>query len=398
MGYIFAIKVAVFIFPILAFIFTLPYILTQYHKYGSVSLYRSVIIYSFIFYMICIYFLVILPLPDMETVGNQRFINLMPFDFVRKFIHETVLDIKNTATYLPAIKQPCFYVVVFNVFMTMPFGIYLRYYFKCGFFKTLFLTLLLSAFFEFTQYSGIYFLYPGSYRMCDVDDLIQNTTGGLLGYAVAGLAMKLLPSRDRSDRRAYERGEKVSGFRRFLMFVLDMLFLLIGTAFIFQFADVKYAYPAVYFVLYIFIPLITHGRTIGSWIVNMKMDCSNKWGIRIVIRNIMIAVYYNIMPYVFWRLVGYAGHKKETDFNTTGLFVIVFGLVLFASYMIQPIIVWISGRAFYDRIMRVSFVSTVKWKNTVTNGSKAEASTADDSDNVLSGNGHPANFSMDEDA
>lgn len=398
MGYIFAIKVAVFIFPILAFIFTLPYILTQYHKYGSVSLYRSVIIYSFIFYMMCIYFLVILPLPDIKDVGNQRFINLMPFDFVRDFMKESVLKVGDASTYIPAMKQPCFYVVVFNVFMTMPFGIYLRYYFKCGLKKTVILSLLLSAFFEFTQYTGVYFMYPGSYRLCDIDDLIQNTTGGMLGYAVAGLAMKLLPSRDKIDRRAYERGERVSGFRRFLMFMIDMTLLLMNAALIFALSGFQYAYPVTFFVLYILIPLVTHGRTIGSWIVNMRMDCPNKWGIRIVIRNSIIAVYYNILPYAFLKLVGYTAQKKGEGLNIPGLAVLLFGLVLFASYMIQPIIVWISGRAFYDKMMKVSFVSTVKRKNTITDNSEANASTADESDSVLSENEHPANFSMDEDA
>jgi len=373
MGYIFAIKVAVLIFPILAFIFTLPYILTQYHKYGSVSLYRSVIIFSFIFYMICIYFLVILPLPDVADVGTQRFINLRPFNFVRDFMKESVLDVGDFSTYLPAMKQPCFYVVLFNVFMMVPFGIYLRYYFQCGFKKTVILSLLLSAFFEFTQYTGIYFMYPGSYRLCDVDDLIQNTTGGMLGYAVAGFAMKFLPSRDRIDRRAYDRGERVSGFRRFLMFMIDMLLLLINAGIIFACSGFRYAYPVTFFVLYILIPLVTHGRTIGSWIVNMKMDCPNKRGVRIVIRNIIIAVYYNIMPYAFLKLLGYTSHKKDVGLNLSGLAVILFGLVLFASYMVQPIIIWISGRAYYDKMMKVSFVSTVKRKNTIRSSMEAEA-------------------------
>ena len=66
----------------------------------------------------------------------------------------------------------------FNVLMLIPFGMYLRYYFKCGFKKTILLTALFSFFLELTQLSGLYFLYPGPYRLADVDDIIQNTTGG----------------------------------------------------------------------------------------------------------------------------------------------------------------------------------------------------------------------------
>ena len=35
MGYVEAIKTAILIFPLIAFLFTLPFILHQYHKYGA---------------------------------------------------------------------------------------------------------------------------------------------------------------------------------------------------------------------------------------------------------------------------------------------------------------------------------------------------------------------------
>ena len=70
------------IFPLIAAVFTLPYALYQYNKYGSVSKLRTLIIYSFILYMLIAFFMVCLPLPDWEsTVGNrwQDHLNLIPF-------------------------------------------------------------------------------------------------------------------------------------------------------------------------------------------------------------------------------------------------------------------------------------------------------------------------------
>ena len=70
------------IFPFIAAVFTLPYALYQYNKYGSVSKFRTLIIYSFILYMLIAFFMVCLPLPDWEsTVGNrwQDHLNLIPF-------------------------------------------------------------------------------------------------------------------------------------------------------------------------------------------------------------------------------------------------------------------------------------------------------------------------------
>ena len=73
----------------------------------------------------------------------------------------------------------------FNFIMIIPFGIYLRYYFRCGFRRTFLFSFLLSLFFELTQLTGLYFLYPRGYRLFDVDDLLNNTLGGIAGYLCA---------------------------------------------------------------------------------------------------------------------------------------------------------------------------------------------------------------------
>jgi len=83
--------------------------------------------------MMVIYFLVILPLPKMEEVVYQEgMIRLIPFTFIFDFLRESSLVISEPSTYLLALKEPCFYTVLFNILMTVPFGMYLRYYFKCS--------------------------------------------------------------------------------------------------------------------------------------------------------------------------------------------------------------------------------------------------------------------------
>ena len=63
--YLEPIKTALIIFPIIAFLITLPYLIIEYHKYGSVPLLRSVIVYTFVLYLLTAFFLVILPLPSL---------------------------------------------------------------------------------------------------------------------------------------------------------------------------------------------------------------------------------------------------------------------------------------------------------------------------------------------
>lgn len=45
-----------------------------------------------------------------------------------------------------------------------------------------FLRVFIVIIFELTQLSGLYFIYPRSYRLADVNDLINNTVGGIVGY------------------------------------------------------------------------------------------------------------------------------------------------------------------------------------------------------------------------
>ncbi len=68
MIYLKTLKTAILFFPLVAFLITIPFILFQYHHYGAIHKIRVIIIYSFILYLITIYFLVILPLPSREEV------------------------------------------------------------------------------------------------------------------------------------------------------------------------------------------------------------------------------------------------------------------------------------------------------------------------------------------
>ena len=170
MQYISTIKTSIIFFPIIALIFTIPYILKQYHKYGSINKLRTVIVYSFILYMMTIYFLVILPLPDINNLPTDKTMyNLIPFKFITDIIKETSFNISVPSTYLKALTENCIYVVIFNIFMTIPFGMYLRYYYKASFKKVLILSFSLSLFFELTQLTGLYFIYPRPYRLFDVN-------------------------------------------------------------------------------------------------------------------------------------------------------------------------------------------------------------------------------------
>lgn len=132
MIYLSTLKVSFLLFLLVAFLITIPFILIEYHKYGAISKMRVLIIYSFVLYLMTAYLLVILPLPNIDEVAKSTTpkMRLIPFVFVIDFIKETPLIWSNPSTYLKALNDPSFYTAFFNILMTVPFGIYLRYFFQ----------------------------------------------------------------------------------------------------------------------------------------------------------------------------------------------------------------------------------------------------------------------------
>ena len=60
-----------------------------------------------------------------------------------------------------------------------------------------------TVFIEVGQLTGFFFMYPGSYRLCDVDDLICNTLGGVLGAWITSKCV-FLPKLEMFDRVVFQ--------------------------------------------------------------------------------------------------------------------------------------------------------------------------------------------------
>ena len=285
--YLIPLQSALLLFPFLAAMITLPYIIMQYRKYGSILPIRVLIVYSFIFYLLCAYFLVVLPLPPIEEVASytKPIMQLIPFASLKEFTMNSSLIWNDPATYLTALNEPSLYLIVFNILLTVPFGVYLRYYFQCSWKKTLLLTFLLTLSFECLQLSALFGYYPRPYRLFDVDDLITNTLGGMLGYAITPVFAHFLVSRSRMDEKAYDRGRSVSPLRRVLAFFFDNLIVLLTTAIITALIlflhdefllispanRICFIYLAVVFVYLFILPILMHGKTPGKAAVKIKL-------------------------------------------------------------------------------------------------------------------------------
>src|SRR5690625_2230916 len=126
----------------------------------------------------------LLPLPDpnaMQCAGT----NLNPALFLTE-IREAIAQ--SSGTLWSLVGQPEILQLALNVLLFIPLGFFLRLLFKRGWVTALLVGAALSLFVETTQITGVWGLYPCAYRVFDVNDMMTNTFGAVLGSVMA-LAM-----------------------------------------------------------------------------------------------------------------------------------------------------------------------------------------------------------------
>lgn len=311
------IEVAFITFPIVAFFFTLPFLIYEYHKYGAIPLIKSIVVYSFILYMLTAYFMVILPLPKISDVLNYKgpTMQLIPFQFVNDIKATSTLTLNSIQSILTFLNKSTVYTVLFNILLTLPFGIYLKYLFNKKWYQAIFASFLLSLFFELTQLSGLYGIYPRPYRLFDVDDLIINTAGGTIGYIISPLFLMFLPSREELTNQSYKKGQKVSIIRRSVALFIDIIFLCIFSL-LFKVILLGTKIHNFYFILaiifyYIIVPVFNNTKTFGKTIVKLEIVSQNvKLKLFLnTLRNILLT-FLIIYPFAWINLIENQNYRK----------------------------------------------------------------------------------------
>ena len=152
--------------------FRICYILKKGDKF---VFYKELLMLSFIIYILCLFQVV--TFTDDVTWSTNNFI---PFKEIMRYSITSRLFLKN---------------VIGNMIMFLPFGFFISYYLENKKpYLTIILTLIASIAIELVQ------LAIG--RVFDVDDIILNLCGGMLGYLIYYLLYKIsekLPSVFKSD-------------------------------------------------------------------------------------------------------------------------------------------------------------------------------------------------------
>lgn len=206
--------IAVFVGLGLAVALFIPFIAISYRRRGFISAWWLIGWVALLSYAMALWTYTLMPLPveGYKCVGSQ----LTPFATVQdvlRYPHTSAGQLLRN----PAVQQ-----VVFNVLLFMPFGFLLRTMFRGGFILATVGGFGISLFIELTQKTGIWGLMPCAYRLFDVDDLMTNTAGALLGSIVAWF---FIPRKNVRLDPAVPR--PVTAGRRLLAMLCDVLFLTI---------------------------------------------------------------------------------------------------------------------------------------------------------------------------
>lgn len=372
-NFIYDIQLGFLAFPLVALLLAVPYALYQYRRFGAISIWKTFVVFTFILYCLCAVSLIVFPLPadHSAVVESARTPQLHPFHVIEQIRETTDFSLSDRSTWGPALRSPVVYEAIFNVMLTVPLGAYLCYLFRCRWWMALLIGMATTLLFETSQLTGLFGLYAHPYRLFDVDDLILNTTGTMLGFWLMIPLAWALPSMNEVNEQARERGSsRVSLTRRALAAVVDLTVLVVffvlawivlsptdaqiakaltvdpsragAKTLAFRFIGGLFADPmsalllalGIGAVLFAVIPMASKGRTIGKALVGIRIVKADggdapAWGYWV---RYLASAFFLLIPVALVLLAPeeIEGVSNNALFQIVGLVVVVWALTIVA--------------------------------------------------------------------
>jgi glycopeptide antibiotics resistance protein len=138
---------------------------------------REKIIFCQILYLVGVFVLTQLPLPTNRGTLLAQPMIMIPGHALWRLLQAFRLDPSITIIWREDFRQ-----LVFNMLLFVPAGFFLASFWRLSLKRAIFIGFCCSLVIELLQLSGLLFLYPVPYRYFEVDDLITNTLGTLIGF------------------------------------------------------------------------------------------------------------------------------------------------------------------------------------------------------------------------
>jgi glycopeptide antibiotics resistance protein len=211
---------AVLIGLVSSIVLFVPFVALSYRKRGGLTPGRGILWLATAVYAWAIVTYTLLPLPEDHSYRCAGR-NLHAFEFINDFRAFR----SDFAHPMALLSNPVVMQVALNVVLFIPLGFFVRVLGSRGVVAAGLLGLAISLLVEFTQLTGVWGIYPCAYRVFDVDDLILNTGGAVIGSLFA-LAV---PKRLRGHSVDVEQPRPSTRMRRLVAMVCDWLgFTVVG--------------------------------------------------------------------------------------------------------------------------------------------------------------------------
>lgn len=364
--YLLPVTTALSVFPIIALLVMLPVAVVSYRRRGRAGGWTTIVFYGFLFYLLAAFMQTIIPLPSdpARYCATQTYAStpqLRPFYFI------DVVSTRARGHWSPnaMLHNPALWSTALNAVLLVPLGFFLRYLAGARFLPAIAISFGVSLFFELTQLTGLWFIYPCAYRLFSVDDLILNTSGAVVGWLIAGPLTRLLPDLDPArDRRRY--ATRVTASRRLLALLADAVGFAVLTGIflglIVLFGGTVAGQQAVVVVVgvvwFVVIPLLT-GSTVGKRAMLLRLERMN--GRRP--GPVSIVVRYGVLLSPLWLLWLALSVDHWDIFAQPQQILIPVGLILsvFVVGIWSPLAVFFGGEPTpYERLSRTVNVAIVK--------------------------------------
>lgn len=208
--------VATLLGSVLAVLLLVPTAAVQYRRDGRLGPGDLLTLLAAAVYGLALWTYTLLPLPDRDDLrcaGRQ----LEPLGSIRPALDRSAVG-------LELLADPAFLQVALNVLLFVPFGFFVRRVLRRGVVVATLAGAATSALIEVTQVTGVWGLFPCAYRVLDVDDLLLNTLGAVLGSLLSAPVVRRRPDRPRPPTR-------LTLGRRWTGMVCDLLVVvLVGAA------------------------------------------------------------------------------------------------------------------------------------------------------------------------
>lgn len=335
------------LWPIISAVLTLPILAGLYHRHHRMRLTSAAAAYLTVLYVVGLIAFTLYPMPDdPEAFCAAHDGGYAPQLNPLRFIEDV------QATGINGVMQ-----LAMNVVFFIPLGFVFARWLRWHWWAVLCGGFAVSLLIECTQLSGFWGLYPCAYRQFDVNDLMTNTLGALVGWAAAMLFGRWVPVSAAPERD--EVNLRPGALHRAVAFIIDIIFVMLVYApitmvvsFLFYWiaeplrngdfalfggavtlgsdwmnAVAPIAAALAFLIFEVWVPATHRGQTLGSMYTHMSLETvTRKGGLRVMFYAVRTLVLGTLTVVA---IVGFANGSSALRYAIYGFAALfVFELIL----------------------------------------------------------------------